>query len=151
MTEREQKINECVDFLRRNSMLVLATLSPEGPYTSLMGYCCSADGREVYMLSRRESNKWSNLKQTPQVSLLVDDRDGKLEHDRGSIKALTVAGSFVEVSDPEEEKKIMELIAGENPAIAPVFSGPECSIIRVKVSSFLFLNGPEEVFFSGQF
>lgn len=150
MSDREQKIKECIDFLNRNSMLVLATQGSEGPYTSLMGYCCAGDGREIYMLSSRDSQKWENLKYSRKVSLLIDDRDGKLENNRESIKALTVEGEFVQVSDKDEEREIMDLISESTDSIASVFYGPECSVIRIKVNSFLLLDGPEKAFFSGK-
>ncbi|WP_432738725.1 pyridoxamine 5'-phosphate oxidase family protein [Maridesulfovibrio sp. FT414] len=149
MVDRESRINECMEFLRSSNMLVMATQGADGPYTSLMAYCCSDDGMEVYMITRRDSTKWANLINNPQVSLLVDDRDVKLENDRENIKALTVTGVFAEVSEREDEEEMVKCLAEAVPSVASLFSGPECSVIRIKVLSFLLLDGPDSAFYSG--
>ncbi|WP_027720710.1 pyridoxamine 5'-phosphate oxidase family protein [Maridesulfovibrio zosterae] len=148
LESRENSVKACVEMLCDNNILVLATQGKEGPHTSLMAYCCSHDGREIYMLSSKKSQKWMNLQQCNQVSLLIDDRDGKLKHKRNEIKALTVSGTFTE-SQPEDEKKILKYITQKNPETASLFSGPDCAVICVKVESFLMLNGPKQAFYSG--
>lgn len=149
MQSRDTKIGICYEILLNNSILVLATQGDSGPHTSLMTYACSRDGRNIYMVSSKSSHKWINMQKNPQVSLLIDDRDGKLADRRAEIKALTITGRFHEVSDPAEEKEIMKQIAGVNPAIASFFSGPQCGIVDIKVESFLLLDGPRDAFYSG--
>ena len=73
------------------------------------------------MVSSRKSRKWQNLSQNPHVSLLIDDRDGKLTDRRNEIKALTVKGTFVPVTDDTEIKTIKSAIADTAPAIADAF------------------------------
>jgi len=145
----DEKVKLCVDLLCSNSILVLATQGEDGPYTSLMAYSCTSDGREIYMLSSKKSQKWVNIQNNPQVSLLVDDRDGKLKQNRSSIKALTVTGEFIKI-DAEKKDTIMKHFAIDNPEINSSFSGPDCDIICIKATSFLLLDGPQQAFHSGK-
>lgn len=148
MHTHEENMRICVELLRSNNILVLATQSDTGPYTSLMAYACSENGREIYMLSSRNSQKWKNLQTYPKVSLLVDDRDGKLDKKRQKIKALSVSGSFSQVTESEKDP-ILELIAAQSPFTSSNFSGPDYSVIKIKVESFLLLDGPKNAFHSG--
>ncbi|WP_421903829.1 pyridoxamine 5'-phosphate oxidase family protein [Maridesulfovibrio sp.] len=146
MSNHEQ-LTSCQELVRKCNILVLATSGESGIHTSLMAYACSADCNEIYMVSSRKSRKWQNLSQNPQVSLLIDDRDGKLSERRHEIMALTVKGTFVPVTNDAEIKNIKSAIAETAPAIADAFSGPENSIIRIKADSFQLLNGPQNSFY----
>ncbi|NDV22114.1 pyridoxamine 5'-phosphate oxidase family protein [Desulfovibrio sp. JC022] len=146
MSNHEQ-LTSCQKLVRKCNILVLATSGEDGIHTSLMAYASSADCNEIYMVSSRKSRKWKNLSQNPQVSLLIDDRDGKLSDRRNEIKALTVKGIFIPVTDDAEIKTIKSAIAETAPAIADAFSGPENSVIRIKADSFQLLNGPQNSFY----
>jgi len=58
----DEKVKLCVDLLCSNSILVLATQGEDGPYTSLMAYSCTSDGREIYMLSSKKAKNGSIYK-----------------------------------------------------------------------------------------
>ncbi|WP_320173841.1 pyridoxamine 5'-phosphate oxidase family protein [Maridesulfovibrio sp.] len=143
----DQQLTHCRQLIRKCNILVLATSGEEGIHTSLMAYASSADCSEIYMVSSRNSRKWQNLSRNPRVSLLIDDRDGKLSDRRHEIMALTVKGTFVPVNDDAERERIKSAIAETVPAIADAFSGPENSIIRIKADSFQLLNGPQNSFY----
>ncbi|MFW5500452.1 MULTISPECIES: pyridoxamine 5'-phosphate oxidase family protein [unclassified Maridesulfovibrio] len=143
----DQRLTHCQELIRKCNILVLATSGNDGIHTSLMAYASSADCSEIYMVSNRKSRKWQNLSQNAQVSLLIDDRDGKLSDRRHEIKALTVKGTYVPVTDKSEIKTIKSAIADTAPAIADAFSGPENSIIRIKADSFQLLRGPQDSFY----
>ncbi len=146
MTNEQHKINSCLELIKNNNILVLATQGEPGPHTSLMVYASSKDRTEIFMVTSKRSHKWLNIKNNPTVSLLIDDRDDKLKTRRGEIKALTITGSFIPVSGATQREQILDSIAKVNPAITDFFSGPECEIIRIKATSFLLLDGPEKAF-----
>ena len=141
------QLSSCQELISKQNILVLATQGKDGVHTSLMAYANSTDFREIYMVSGKGSRKWQNLSQNPQVSLLIDDREGKLSGKRHKIKALTVKGTFHPVPDEAEIKMITDAIKETAPSIAAAFSGPENSIIRIRVESFQLLNGPQDSFY----
>ena len=144
---KEEQLKTCLDLIRKNNILVLATQGEDGVHTSLMAYAGSDDGSEIYMVSSKNSRKWQNLTRNPQVSLLIDDRDGKLTDKRHEIKALTVKGTFVPVLVSAERNAIQKLITKAIPAIASAFSGNDNEIIRIKTESLLLLDGPKDSYY----
>ncbi|MBI9112989.1 pyridoxamine 5'-phosphate oxidase family protein [Maridesulfovibrio ferrireducens] len=146
MPNEKDKLETCLELIRNNNILVLSTQGEPYPLSSLMTYASSDDASEIYMISRKNSNKWKNIEKNPQVSLLIDDRDGKLEKRQGEIKALTITGIHTPVSSISERADIIELISQKNSNIADLFSGPECEIIRIKAESFQLLDGPDKAF-----
>lgn len=148
MTAVQDKIRQCLELIKENSILVLATEGTRGPHTSLMTYVCSEDGLEVYMLSSTDSHKWQNILKNPRVSMMIDDRDGKLADQRQTIKALSITGEHRPVADNDQRRIIEKLIAESNPAIADAFSGPGCEIIHIRAESFLLLDGPQDSFYT---
>ncbi|WP_291329184.1 pyridoxamine 5'-phosphate oxidase family protein [Desulfovibrio sp. UCD-KL4C] len=146
MSNEKEKIATCLELIRSNNILVLSTHDGPEPHSSLMTYASSADGSEIYMVSRKNSRKWMNIERNPNVSLLIDDRDLKLEKRNSEIKALTISGEHIHVTSHSERTEIIKLISDKNPNIASLFSGPECEIIRIKTNSFQLLDGPEKIF-----
>lgn len=141
------KLKTCLDLINSCNILVLATQGGDGVHTSLMAYAASDDGSEIYMVSRQDSRKWQNIIGNPQVSLLIDDRDGKLDGKRHKIKALTVEGYFVPLNNSAERNDVLRRITKAVPAIASAFSGEDNEIIRIKAKSFLLLDGPEDSYY----
>jgi general stress protein 26 len=58
-----------------------------------MAYAHADDCLEIYMMTPANTKKYSNLKQNPSVSLLIDSR--KTGETR-TIQALTITGIFLE-------------------------------------------------------
>lgn len=146
MLNKKDCIATCLELIRNNNILVLATHGGPSPHSSLMTYASSEDCSEIYMVSRKDSKKWINIERNPTVSLLIDDRDWKLEKRKGEIRALTISGKHHAITSPRERAEIIKLISNKNLNIATLFSGPECEIIRIKASSFQLLDGPEKIF-----
>ncbi|WP_027178503.1 pyridoxamine 5'-phosphate oxidase family protein [Maridesulfovibrio bastinii] len=141
------KLNMCLDLIKNNNILVLATYGVDAPHTSLMAYISSDDGHEIYMLSSMNSRKWLNISQNSRVGIMIDDRDGKLANQRESIKALTITGSHIDVSEQEKEL-ILKKFKNSNLEISNTFSGPQCGIIRIRPDSFQLLDGPSDSFYT---
>ncbi|WP_419781703.1 pyridoxamine 5'-phosphate oxidase family protein [Maridesulfovibrio sp.] len=146
MNERK-KLKACLDLINSCNILVLATQGGDGVHTSLMAYAASDDGSEIYMVSSRNSRKWQNITRNRQVSLLIDNREDKLDNKRHEIKALTVKGSFVPLDTPAERSAVLDRIAEAVPAIASEFSGDDSAIIRIKTESLLLLDGPRDSYY----
>lgn len=50
--------------VREKDICVLATVSGSKPHCSLMAYVTDEDCREIYMVSRRQTGKYRNLKKS---------------------------------------------------------------------------------------
>jgi len=73
---------------------VLATSARDKPYCSLMVYTADDQCREIYMVTYRKGTKYANLKENPNVSLLIDTREEHQGEDRPTLG----------VSDPQLAK-----------------------------------------------
>ena len=136
----------CQSLFTGSDMLVLATIGPDGPHTSLMAYVASPDGREAWMVTTSGSRKWDNIMVEPRVSLLVDDRNAQ-GRENGDIRALTVAGEYLPVTKAKEEESIRRALLSRHPGLAQFLDGPGPRLIRVRVRSYLLLTGPTESYY----
>ncbi|WP_320006706.1 pyridoxamine 5'-phosphate oxidase family protein [Maridesulfovibrio sp.] len=143
----EKQLKTCLDLIHNSNILVLATQGEDGVHTSLMAYAGSDDGSEIYMISSKNSRKWQNITRNPQVSMLIDDREGKLGVRRSQIKALTVKGTFIPITAPAERAAVYKLITDAVPEITSAFSENDNEIIRIKTESLLLLDGPKDSYY----
>ena len=124
--------------IREKSICVLATITGREPHCSLMAYVASTDCTEIYMVTQRQTQKFQNLSENPAVSLLIDTRDVS---PRPEVRAMTVAGVFERIKDPVEEKKVRRKLLSAHPHLQDFMGQPEAEVIRIKVRSFLLLDG----------
>lgn len=132
-------LDDCLDLLLSQDLLVLATASQGVPHTSLMAYVAAPDGREVLMATLPGTRKWANLAANPEVSLLVDDR--RAAAGIPSLRALTVAGTFVPAQG-DEERALLRRLAAARPQLEAIASAPQARAIRVRVRTFQLQDGP---------
>lgn len=137
-------IEEMKRLLRENRLCVLATASEGRPHCSLMAYATDDDCREIYMVTLKDTRKYRNLKENPWVSLLVDTRLSDAETMAGGGKALTVAGVFQEVSDPEERARVISRFIKVNPHMEDFAKQLDAAPVVIRARSFLLLAGPVE-------
>jgi general stress protein 26 len=98
-----EMLEKMKDIVKGNDLCILATVSEGKPHCSLMSYISDEEGQEVYLVSHKETKKYSNLIENPTVSLLIDTREEEKGQRRIDIKALTVSGEFQTINDPGAE------------------------------------------------
>jgi nitroimidazol reductase NimA-like FMN-containing flavoprotein (pyridoxamine 5'-phosphate oxidase superfamily) len=130
--------------IKERDMCVLATCSQGRPHCSLMAYVAEEDGETVYMATRRDTTKYSYLRENPLVSLLIDTRREQGAAPRREIHALTVDGRFEAVEDADERQRLLERIAVRHPHLEKLALHPDADVLRIRVESFLLLQGPME-------
>jgi nitroimidazol reductase NimA-like FMN-containing flavoprotein (pyridoxamine 5'-phosphate oxidase superfamily) len=128
-------------FLKEKDMCVLATTLEGKPHCSLMAYMTDEEGEWIYMVTHRDTTKYTNLLSNEQVSLLVDNRCDGMLADRSNLQALTVHGTFHAVETEGAKKQILEQVRERHPHMREFLDNPEAEIISVRVKSFLFLDG----------
>jgi nitroimidazol reductase NimA-like FMN-containing flavoprotein (pyridoxamine 5'-phosphate oxidase superfamily) len=126
------------DFVRKKNICVLATVSDHKPYCSLMAYIPDVTCEEIYMVTHKNTTKFNNLQKNPLVSLLIDSRETQ---PRSNAQALTISGVFIPLIDENKKQKIRDRMLESFPHMKDFIHHPESELIRIKINSFLLLDG----------
>jgi nitroimidazol reductase NimA-like FMN-containing flavoprotein (pyridoxamine 5'-phosphate oxidase superfamily) len=131
----------------RNNRCVLATVSGTRPHCSLMSYTADSRGREIYMITLKNTQKFTNLLANPRVSLLIDTReeDAGIRGDR--TKAVTVTGVFREIRDQREKDAVCAQLAAAHPRLQELAGHPDAEPFCVSVESVQLLDGITDAYF----
>jgi general stress protein 26 len=132
-------------FLKERDLCVLATCADGKPHCSLMAYITDEAAETVYMTTLRDTQKFKNVSENPQVSLLVDDRGG--EGRRGETQALTVSGTFCPMEELVAREAILARMAQKHGHLDRLLQHPEVEVLRIRLESFLLLQGALEAHF----
>ena len=127
-----------------NNICVLATAKDNKPHCSLMAYVTDDRCREVYMVTLRSSQKYRNLRANRSVSLLIDTRGLDT---RDKTQALTISGRFEPIADEPERQTASSRLIDSHPHLMDLLTDPEAEILRVKIESFLLLDGPKDAYY----
>lgn len=130
--------------IRENTLCVLATAGEEGPHTSLMAYVASSDGKQIFLVTPKDTLKYRNLCTQPKVSLMVDTRE---QAPRGAVQALTISGLAVEMTAPAELASTRALFEEKHPHLRRLMQGEQLAFIRVAIASVQLLDGPQKAHF----
>lgn len=132
------------NFVRKKNVCVLATVSDDKPYCSLMAYITDGTCEEIYMVTHKNTTKYDNLQKNPLVSLLIDSRETQ---PRSNAQALTIGGVFISLIDENKRQKIRDRMQESFPHMKDFIHHPESELIRIKINSFLLLDGLTESHF----
>jgi general stress protein 26 len=140
-------IEKMKDIVKSNDLCVLATVSEGKPHCSLMSYISDEEGQEVYLISHKQTKKYSNLMENPTVSLLIDTREEERGQRRIYIKALTVSGEFQTIKDPMKRDFIRSEFSNRHPHLKDFLNDPGTEIFSIRIKSFQLLDGVKDAFF----
>ena len=132
-------IDRINDFLKKQSNCVLATVRQGHPHCSLMSYVTDPDVQFVYMVTHRNTSKYRNLLDNPNVSLLVDDRKQRV--DKHHTCALTVHGTFQSLPTDVQQSSVRPRFLERHADMHRFIEHPETEFISIRIVSFLFLDG----------
>ena len=134
-------IEQIKQLVKDEKFCVLATVSDNRPYCSLMAYISEEDCRKIYMATFRNTVKYRNLTENPMVSLLIDTRTKTFDNDINEMKALTITGKFAEVRKGSRRMEVHDMLLQKHPYLGVFLDSPESCLFSVEVHSFLLLNG----------
>jgi general stress protein 26 len=140
-------IEKMKDIVKGNDLCVLATVSDGKPHCSLMSYVSDEGGREIYLISHKQTKKYFNLMENPTVSLLIDTREQERGQKRIDIKALTVVGEFQAIIDQTKKTLIHAKFSKTHPHLTDFLNDPGAEIFSIKIKSFQLLDGVKDAFF----
>ena len=135
------------DIVKANDLCVLATVSEGKPHCSLMSYVTDEEGREIYLISHRQTKKYFNLMENPIVSLLIDTREEEKGQRRIDIKALTISGEFKTINDSDKKTLIRRKFLKRHPHLVDFLNDPGAELFSIKIRSFQLLDGVKDAFF----
>jgi nitroimidazol reductase NimA-like FMN-containing flavoprotein (pyridoxamine 5'-phosphate oxidase superfamily) len=148
-TEKREKamLEKMKDMVKQNDICVLATVSGLKPYCSLMAYASNDEGTEIYMVSHKNTQKYRNLTDNPNVSLLIDTRGVDKGPKRSKARALTVSGIFQQINEKENKDHIRAILAERLPDMREFAYHPDAEVFSIKATSFLLLEGLTNAYF----
>jgi nitroimidazol reductase NimA-like FMN-containing flavoprotein (pyridoxamine 5'-phosphate oxidase superfamily) len=141
------KLDKIKAMVKQEDICVLATVSGNKPYCSLMAYASNDEGTEIYMVSHKDTQKYRNLTDNPNVSLLIDTRDVDRGPRRSKARALTVSGIFREIKEKESKDRIRAILVDRHPHIRKFAHHPDAEVFSIKATSFLLLEGLTNAYF----
>jgi nitroimidazol reductase NimA-like FMN-containing flavoprotein (pyridoxamine 5'-phosphate oxidase superfamily) len=132
---------------RKKDICVLATASGGMPHCSLMAYVIDDGCREMYMATFKNTTKFKNLMENPDVSLLIDTREEHSGRLRPEAKAMTVDGTFQEIEDENKKNRIRGELLDRHPHLRQFLAHPDAEVFCIKIRSFLLLDGLTDAHF----
>jgi nitroimidazol reductase NimA-like FMN-containing flavoprotein (pyridoxamine 5'-phosphate oxidase superfamily) len=138
MTTNQELLDRIRALLQAQNCGVLATHGSEYPYTTLVGYASSPDCREVLFATIRDTRKYSNIRKSANVSLLIDSRVNRVA-DFQDAMALTVLGRAREL-DKKSENACLALYLDKHPYLEDFVNAPNCSLIKIAVARYILVD-----------
>lgn len=133
--------------IKENWLCSLATTSGEIPHCSLMGYVSDTSLRNLYLITRPGSIKYKNIRNNPNVSILIDNRV-VLKEDPFGVRALTVFGKARVVEDDIFAAEIKDRILTQRPFLESLASDGNAQIIEVELKNVIMARGPSDAVYS---
>lgn len=112
---------------------VLATISGEQPFTSLISYVLAPDSKSIVFATPRETSKYDNLLKNRKVALLIDTRANR-DEDYLEAEAITIIGDARSVESSEERSQLSKLFIQKHPELAGFVNSPATALVSVKIA-----------------
>lgn len=132
-------MNKASEILKENRFCVLSTSHSDIPNSSLMNYATDENVTEIYMLASNVSVKCKNIKDNPNVSMLIDTRLSE-----STPRALTVYGKAEIITDDESKRRYLERLLNVSPDLSVFGKDAHACIIAVRITGFLLMDGITE-------
>ena len=124
-------------------LAVLGTQSRDGPYGSLVAFYATEDLKHLLFATTRSTRKYENLRQTPQVAMVIDNRSNR-EGDFHEAIAVTATGKVKEVSGPEREHLEAPYLA-KHPGLLDFVRAPTCALLKIEVRTYYIVRQFQQV------
>jgi heme iron utilization protein len=117
---------------RKQRHAVLATDAQGQPYTSLVAYALTPDGKGILFATPRSTRKYRNLLANSRVSLLIDTRSNT---DRGYMGAesVTILGKAYPVKKGVKRDNLVEIFLKKHPGLTEFIHSPETALIYAEM------------------
>lgn len=120
--------------LLHQKLAVLGTQEKGRPYANLVAFVATEDLRHIFLATAKYTRKYANLKSSPHVSLLIDNRNN-LESDFHQGMAVTALGVAEELEGAERTGSLKRY-RERHPYLEEFVASPTFSLFRVKVETY---------------
>ncbi|MFZ0134873.1 MAG: pyridoxamine 5'-phosphate oxidase family protein [Desulfobacterales bacterium] len=143
MTDRDETARRIRDLCADQKLAVLCTQSDNQPYASLMAFFVSADLKNLYLMTPKDTRKFKNLAANPRVAVLVtssENRPSDFQH----AMAATVIGSASEVSGPDR-RRLIDRYLEKHPHLKDFATSPSSALVQVEVETYVLVENFQQV------
>ncbi len=112
---------------------VLATAADNQPYTSMVAYALTPDGKGVVFITPRKSLKFRSMLRNRRVSLLIDSRTNTPK-DYLDAESITVLGDAIPIKRGGRWNNLAQVLTSKHPNLREVMDSPETRLILVEMS-----------------
>jgi nitroimidazol reductase NimA-like FMN-containing flavoprotein (pyridoxamine 5'-phosphate oxidase superfamily) len=111
---------------------VLATELKGNPYTSLVAYALTPDGKGIIFATPRKTRKYKNILKNKNVSLLLDNRTNTTRDYLGA-EAVTILGKARAVRRGKEYATLAGILANKHPGLQDFIHSPSTALILIEI------------------
>ena len=120
------------------SLAVLCTHGPAGPYGSLVAFATTEDLTEIFFATLRSTRKYANIMAEGKVALLIDNRCNSAA-DFSEATAATATGNVKEIAKVPEGR-YLGLYLQKHPHLAEFVTDSACALLAVTVEKYVLVN-----------
>lgn len=131
MNQPEEALKEV---LKTQYFAVLTTLGGRTPYSNLVSFTVIDDFKTLMFFTPRDTQKFRNIQENRNVSLLIDNRTNK-PSDVSRAIAITVLGTAQEIQ--ENRSALRDIFLARQPHLQQFASDPGNALIQVTVSIYI--------------
>lgn len=135
MKNSSQMKNLLKELFASQKLAVLATYGDGQPYINLVAFAATDDLRHLLFTTNRNTRKYRNLKENPQVAVLIDNRANNLS-DFHRATAVTAIGKARE-SIGGARKRLGETYLAKHPQLEEFAGSPENALFAVKIEDYV--------------
>jgi len=137
--ELKKRLNE---LLTDQRLAVLSSNMKGRPYPNLIAFAHTDDLKYLFFATLRNSIKYTNIKNDPKISMLIDNR-GNLPSDISKAIAVSVFGTAAEIDC--EDENCMDVYLKKHPYLKDFLNMPGCALLKIKVERFQVVSNFQNV------
>lgn len=134
------------DVLKRLAVLnkqqphaVLATVSDNMPYTSLIAYAITPDLKGLIFATPRKTRKYRNIIRNRNVCLLLDSR-ANTANDYIKAESISVLGSANLIKKGTKREDLIKIFIEKHPGLKDFVHTDSTALILVKITKYIHVN-----------
>jgi len=134
------------DVLKRLAVLneqhphaVLATVSDNAPYTSLIAYAITPDLKSLIFATPRKTRKYMNIMKNANVCLLIDSRSNT-KSDYMKAESISVLGSANVIKKGARREYLIKIFLKKHPQLKGFVNAGSTALILVRIIKYIHVN-----------
>ena len=131
------------ELLHQQVQCVLATTNGGHPAQHMMAYGFSIDLASIYLTTYKRTRKFRNMVSNPVVSLLWDNRSGRIQDHLDSY-SLTAIGHATLLTD-NDQSRASEAILSRNATLKELLNHPNSRLFEVILDEYQWTTGYQQV------